>query len=121
MRMSHYIDLAYKLKELMENDERFILLNKLESEMEANEEVMALSYNKDLKETYLSDTLKHFPRDSQEVKHAHLELFRASERLDAHPLVKEYLKAYKEVEAVLNQINNILFSDLKKKNENSCR
>ena len=119
--MLPYIHLAYELKELMNEDPRFIHLNKIEKEMENNEEVMALSYNKDLKETYLSDALKHFPRDSQEVKHAHLELFRASERLDAHPLVKEYLKAYKEVEAVLNQINNILFSDLKKKNENSCR
>ena len=121
MRMSHYVELAYELKELMNQDERFLLLNKIEHEMENNEEVMALSYNKDLKETYLSDTLKHFPQGSPEVKHAHLELFRASEKLDNHPLVKEYYKAYKEVENVLKQINDILFADLKKKNENCCR
>ena len=119
--MSNYLHLAYELKSLLENDERFIRLNNAEKAMENNEEVMALSYNKDLKETYLSDTLKHFPQGSPEVKHAHLELFRASERLDAHPLVKEYLKAYKEVEAILNEVNNILFGDLKKKNENCCR
>lgn len=119
--MSNYLHLAYELKSLLENDERFIRLNNAEKAMENNEEVMALSYNKDLKETYLSDALKHFPQGSPEVKHAHLELFRASERLDAHPLVKEYLKAYKEVEAILNEVNNILFGDLKKKNENCCR
>ena len=110
--MLPYIHLAYELKELIDQDERFIRLNKIEKEMENNEEVMALSYNKDLKETYLSDMLKHFPHNSPEVKHAHVELFRASERLDAHPLVKEYLKAYKEVEVILKEVNSIIFGDL---------
>lgn len=119
--MLPYLKLSYELKELLEQDPRFILLNEKEKEMENNEEVMALTYNKDLKETYLSDALKHYPKDSPEVKRAHVELFRASERLDSHPLVKEYLKAYKEVENVLKEINEILFSDLKKKNENCCR
>ena len=118
--MLSYIKLSYELKELLEQDPRFILLGEKEKEMENNEEVMALTYNKDLKETYLSDALKHYPKDSPEVKHAHVELFRASEKLDSHPVVKEYLKAYKEVESVLKQINEILFSDLKK-NENCCR
>jgi len=110
--MQHYLKLAYELKELLEKDERFILLAEKEKAMENNEEVMALSYNKDLKETYLSDALKHFDRNSPEVKHAHVELFRASDKLDNHPLVKEYLEAYKEVEKVLQQINDILFKDL---------
>ena len=119
--MLPYIKLAYELKELMDSDPRFILLAEKEKAMENSEEVMALSYNKDLKETYLSDALKHFPSGSIEVKRAHLELFRASEKLDSHPLVKEYLKAYKEVETLLNEINNILFSDIRNKNENRCR
>ena len=118
--MLPYIKIAYELKELLQNDERFIRLAEAEKRMENNEEVMALSYNKDLKEVYLSDTLKHFPSGSPEVKHAHVELFRASEKLDSHPLVKEYLKAYKEVETVLNNINEILFGEFKK-HENSCR
>ena len=118
--MLPYIKVAYELKELLDKDERFVRLNKIEKEMEQNEEVMALSYNKDLKETYLSDALKHFPSGSKEVKHAHVELFRASEKLDSHPLVKEYLKSYKEVEEVLNKVNEILFGGLKN-NENRCR
>lgn len=119
--MLPYIKLAYELKELIENDERFIHLSKIEKEMENDEEVMALSYNKDLKETYLSDALKHFPHGSKEVKRAHLELYRASEKLDNHPKVKEYLKAYKEVEDLLNEVNKVLFNDLKEKHENCCR
>ena len=119
--MAPYLKIAYELKELMNADERFILLNEKEKAMENNEEVMALSYNKSLKETYLSDALKHFDSHSKEVKHAHVELYRASERLDNHPVVKEYLKAYKEVETLLNKINEILFSDIKSAYENSCR
>ena len=119
--MAEYLKIAYQLKELINDDPRFIRLSLAEKEMEKDEEVMALSYNKDLKETYLSDALKHFPSNSPEVKKARLELYRASERLDAHPLVKEYLKAYKEVEDILKEINDILFKDLKSKYENRCR
>ena len=119
--MLPYIKLAYELKELMHNDPRFITLNEKEKAMENNEEVMALSYNKDLKETYLSDALKHYPQGSEEIKHAHVELYRASERLDAHPVVKEYLKAYREVETLLNEINDILFKDLRSAHAHRCR
>ena len=113
--MHSILKIAYELKELLNNDPRFKTLNEKEKAMEQSEEVMALSYNKDLKEAYLSDTLRHYPKGSPEVKHAHVELFRASEKLDSHPLVKEYYKAYKEVEKVLNEINDILLGDLKRK------
>ena len=36
-------NLASELKEMLDNDERIILLNKLEKELNNNEEVMALS------------------------------------------------------------------------------
>ncbi len=111
--MQDYIKVAYELKSLLDKDPRFILLNEKEKRMENDESVMALSYNKDLKETYLSDLLKHYSPNSNEVKHANVELYRASTKLDNHPLVKEYLTAYKEVEKVLNEINEILFKELK--------
>lgn len=108
------MSLAYELKELIEKDERFIVYNEKEKAMENNEEVMALAYNKDLKETYLSDTLKHFPSSSPEARKARVELFRASERLDAHPVVKEYIEASKKIDELYKEINDILFTDLKK-------
>lgn len=110
-----YLELTYELKSLIEKDSRYIILKEKEAAMEANEEVMALSYQKDVKETELSDALRYFGDNSEEVKKAKVALFRASSNLDEHPLVKEYLKAYQDLKNLLDEINDILFSDLKRK------
>ena len=104
--------LAGELKDLLDNDERIIRLNKLENELNNNEEVMALSYQKDLAVSAYSDALNHFANDSEEIKQYQHELFLKKEALDNHPLVKEYLKAYSEVRDLYFQINEILFNDL---------
>ena len=104
--------LAGELKDLLDNDERIIRLNKLENELNDNEEVMALSYQKDLAVSAYSDALNHFANDSKEIKQYQHELFLKKEALDNHPLVKEYLKAYSEVRDLYFQINEILFNDL---------
>ena len=99
------------LKEKLNNDSRVILLNKLEKEMNDNEEVMALAYKKDMAALKYSDALNHFSEDSEEVKDALKELHEAKKNLDNHPLVREYLKAYSEVRDLYAQVNEILFSD----------
>ena len=104
--------LAGELKDLLDNDERLIRLNKLENELNNNEEVMALSYQKDLAVSSYSDALNHFANNSEEMKKYQHELFLKKEALDNHPLVKEYLKAYSEVRDLYFQINEILFNDL---------
>lgn len=104
--------LAGELKDLLDNDERLIRLNKLENELNNNEEVMALSYQKDLAVSAYSDALNHFANNSEEIKEYQHELFLKKEALDNHPLVKEYLKAYSEVRDLYFQINEILFNDL---------
>jgi cell fate (sporulation/competence/biofilm development) regulator YlbF (YheA/YmcA/DUF963 family) len=104
--------LAGELKDLLDNDERLIRLNKLENELNNNEEVMALSYQKDLAVSSYSDALNHFANDSEEIKKYQHELFLKKEALDNHPLVKSYLKAYSEVRDLYFQINEILFNDL---------
>lgn len=104
--------LAGELKDLLDNDERIIRLNKLENELNNNEEVMALSYQKDLAVSSYSDALNHFANNSEEMKKYQHELFLKKEALDNHPLVKEYLKAYSEVRDLYFQINEILFNDL---------
>ena len=104
--------LAGELKDLLDNDERIIRLNKLENELNNNEEVMALSYQKDLAVSSYSDALNHFANDSEEMKKYQHELFLKKEALDNHPLVKSYLKAYSEVRDLYFQINEILFNDL---------
>ncbi|MBP3732078.1 MAG: YlbF family regulator [Bacilli bacterium] len=104
--------LAGELKDLLDNDERIIRLNKLENELNNNEEVMALSYQKDLAVSAYSDALNHFANNSEEIKKYQHELFLKKEALDNHPLVKEYLKAYSEVRNLYFQINEILFNDV---------
>lgn len=104
--------LAGELKDLLDNDERIIRLNKLENELNNNEEVMALSYQKDLAVSSYSDALNHFANNSEEMKKYQHDLFLKKEALDNHPLVKEYLKAYSEVRDLFFQVNEILFNDV---------
>ena len=104
--------LAGELKDLLDNNERIIRLNKLENELNNNEEVMALSYQKDLAVSSYSDALNHFANNSEEMKKYQHDLFLKKEALDNHPLVKEYLKAYSEVRDLYFQVNEILFNDL---------
>ena len=104
--------LAGELKDLLDNDERIIRLNKLENELNNNEEVMALSYQKDLAVSNYSDTLNHFSESSEEVKMAQRNLHEKKLALDTHPLVREYLDAYKEVRDLYIQMNALLFDGL---------
>ena len=108
---------AEKLKELLLQDERVIRLNELEKQMNENEEVMALAYQKDLAASDYSDVLNHFSENSDEAKQALKKLHAAKLKLDNHPLVKEYLSYYKEVRELYEEINKILFSNF---NSNLC-
>ena len=101
---------AELLKEMLENDPRVIRLNDAEKRMDESEEVMALAYKKDMAAVKYSDILNHFKEDSIEAQLALKELHQAKYDLDSHPLVKDYLKAYKEVRELYDEINKILFS-----------
>ena len=102
---------AEELKEKLEKDPRVLLLNKLEKEMNENEEVMTLSYKKDMAAVDYSDTLNHFKEDSKEAKEALKKLHEAKLNLDNHPLVQQYLKAYQEVRELYQSINEIVFGN----------
>ena len=104
--------LAYELKDLISHDERIILLDSLEKELNKNEEVMALAYQKDVAATNYSDALNHFSESSEEVKKAQAILFEKKKALDNHPLVREYLAAYIKVRDLYFAMNDILFSNL---------
>lgn len=103
---------AYELKDLLSQDERIKRLNELEQKMNNDNEVIALAYQKDLAVSHYSDTLNHFPEDSEEVKKAQKELYEKKLALDTHPLVREYLDAYKEVRDLYIQMNALLFDGL---------
>ena len=107
-------DLTNEMKEAMKNDPRFILLNKLEKEVNENEEIMSLAYRKDLAITNYSDLLKIYNENAPEVEGARKALYQAKLALDNHPLIIEYNKAYKEVKDVLDNVNNIIFDSFSK-------
>ena len=98
-----------KLKEAIEKDERIILLNQIEKEMEECDEVMKLSYKKDMACIAFNDALKHFSNDSKEVKDAQHDLYVAKLNLDNHPLIQKYNSLYKEVKKIYSLINKELF------------
>lgn len=97
------------LKNALLNDERVILLNKIEEEMNNNEEVMKLAYQKDVALTEFEDALKHFGESSKEVKDAQNRLYKSKLALDSHSLVKQYRLQYKEVQKIYISINKELF------------
>ena len=111
------LNITYQLKEALNNDERIVNLNKIEKEMNESEEVMSLSYKKDMALDKYNEMLKYFADDSEEVIKARQELAQAKKELESHPLVRSYLKAYQEVRMLYEEINNTLFSYL---NKNMC-
>ena len=113
--LSHMEDiysLAGELKDLLRDDSRITALNELEKELKENQEVMALSYQKEVAVTNYSDALNHFAKDAPELKKYQHELFIKKEALDNHPLVQKYLKAYAAVRDLYYEVNEILFGDL---------
>ena len=104
--------IAYELKELLANDERIIHLNQAEEKMNNNDKVISLAYQKDMACVSYSDALNHFSENDQASKDAQKELHQKKLNLDNHPVVREYLDAYKEVRDLYFALNDILFSGL---------
>ena len=104
--------IAYELKDSLLQDERVKRLNILEEKMNNDNEVMALAYQKDLAVSLYSDALNHFAENAKEVIEARKELHEKKLALDTHPLVREYLDAYKDVRDLYIQINSLLFDGL---------
>lgn len=105
--------LVEELKATLDGDERIIHLNKIEKEMNENEEVILLSYKKDLAASSYSDLLKIYNEENEQVIIARKKLLEAKNNLDNHPVVREYLKSFQEVRTLLYEVNNILFDDFK--------
>ena len=111
------LELTNKLKIAIEKDERIISLNEIEKKMNDNEEVMALSYRKDVSLDEYNEACRHFSDESEPVVKARQKLANAKKELESHPLVREYLSAYQKVRILYEHINETLFSYL---NKNLC-
>ena len=105
--------LARELKEEIDRDPRFIRLAEIEKKMSEDEEVMLLSYKKDVANAHYNDMLKIYNESDEEVIKARKELIARKDELDAHPVVKEYLAALNEVRKILFEMNEIIFGGFK--------
>jgi len=101
------------INEALKSDKRIIHLNEIEKKMEENDEVKVLSFKKEEASIKYNDALRIFGEDKKETIEALKNLKEKVDDLNSHPLVKEYLKAYKEVNELIKEINDILFSNLK--------
>lgn len=106
-----------QLKDCLEKDPRIIKLNNIEKEMSRCDELMKLSYRKDMACLAFNDALKHFAKNSKELKEAQVTLYEAKLNLDMHPLSKKYNQAYKEVKKLYALINKTLFEPFSKSEE----
>lgn len=104
--------LTNEVKKCLNEDNRIISLNIIEKEMNDNEEVMALAYQKDMALDEYNQILKIYSDNSEEANKARHNLYLKKKELESHPLVKKYLKAYQEVRILYELINEKLFSYL---------
>ena len=104
--------LAYELHDLLESDERVILLHNCSKELQNSEEIKELVAEKEkaFKE-YLKVKEESSPNSSA-LKNAQNKLYQAKYTLDTHPIARKYLDAYSAVRDLNYRIDDILFSGL---------
>lgn len=111
--MEKLYSLIDQLNEKLAVHPKVTTLDKIEQLLENDKEVISLVKEKDEKETKYNESLRHFSFSSKEVEKARHELFIAKEKLDSHPIVREYLSAYKAVKELYRNIHKIIFKDIK--------
>ena len=99
-----------ELKAEIDNSPEVKELNRLNSLLENDEEVMKLCYKKDCAVTKYEDALKHFGENSDEAIQAQKELHQAKFELDSNELVKKYNEQFKIVRKIYDKINEKIFN-----------
>ncbi|MDY2727868.1 MAG: YlbF family regulator [Candidatus Onthovivens sp.] len=101
------------LKENIVNSDEYRNLLKAEKEMEQSNEVMILSYKKDMAIVDYEDALKHYSRNSIEVLKAEKILSETAYNLNQHPLVKSYKENLDKLNQLYEEIDKIIFTGIK--------
>lgn len=105
--------ITLKLKESITSSEIYLNLIESEKNMEEDEEVITLAYQKDLIMDKYYDFLKIYPEESLEVKEIRKQFYEAKKEFESHPKVRTYLNNYRALRKMLEQLNDIIFKDLK--------
>jgi len=111
------LNALYDLRDAMHQDPRYLRLQELDKKLNDNEDVMKLSYKKEMMIIAYEDAISHFGKDSKEASLAQKKLYEAKLELDSHPLVREYLNALKLVRQLDEEVNKSLFYPFEKGNK----
>lgn len=101
---------ATKLKEELDNLPEVKELERLNSLLNENEDVMRLAYKKDMCATKYEDDVRYFGKESDEALASQKALHLAKLELDKHELVQAYNKQYKIVREIYDKINKEIFN-----------
>ena len=101
---------ALELREKINTCPEVIELERLNKLLNENEEVMKLSYRKDVCATKYEDAVKYFGLQSDEAREAQKALYQAKLELDTNELVKAYNEQYKKVRKIYDKINEEIFN-----------
>lgn len=101
---------ATKLKEELDNLPEVKELERLNSLLNENEDVMRLAYKKDMAATKYEDAIRYFGKESDEALASQKALHLAKLELDKHELVQAYNKQYKIVREIYDKINKEIFN-----------
>ena len=99
-----------ELKREIEYSPEVIELERINKLLNENDDVMRLSYRKDVCVTKYEDTVRIFGENSNEAKIAQKELYAAKLALDENELVKKYNEQYKKVRKLYDKINEEIFN-----------
>ena len=113
------LNLIYEFKQLLNEDERVVNLNKLEIELSSNRDVINLSIKKNRISEEYKEILRFNDENSELAKAKQKELYLAKKELDELDVVIRYNKAYQEVRMLYEHISSTLFDELKIKRD--CR
>lgn len=99
-----------ELKEELTNHPDVIELEKIEKELENNEEIMKLCYRKDSCLTKYEDAIRYFGENSEEAKSAQKLLYQAKLEMDNNEIIKKYNEQFKKVRKLYDKINEEIFN-----------
>ena len=107
------INLLSELRDLLKETDEYKSLIAAEKTMENSDEVMVLSYKKDMALVHYEDTLKHYPKNSKEVLESEKNLAETVYNLNNHELVKDYKTKLNAYNKLLEDVKNRIFKGIK--------
>lgn len=105
------INKLYALKDKIKETPEYKRYMECEEKLNNSDDVAILAYRKDIAIVDYEDSLKHFNKNSPEALKSKMALAKSNQLLCENETVKEYLDALHALNALLEDIQNILFGD----------